>query len=97
MRVFDVKSLFEVKSRLRELSDDLKKATEHQSHSLKALNEEQSVVLFHEVNWQSHQCVYSIKDIQIQTGSKKMIQDMVKSILIEYYGPAAAQLRLLLK
>ncbi len=97
MSLFDVKTLFESKSRLRELSDDLQLAKESQNNTLSEINSLQDMIFFEELNWESQRCFYRLKNIEMAPGSKKMMQHMVKSILIEYYGPAAAQLQLLLK
>lgn len=97
MSLFDVKTLFQSKSRLRELSDDLELAKESQNNTLSEINSFQDIIFFEELSWESKKCFYRLKNIEITPGSKKMMQHMVKSILIEYYGPAAAQLQLSLK
>ena len=97
MSLFDIKALFHSKSRLRHISEELETAQGQQQHSLADLNARQSLIEFEEICWQAHKCFYRIKASGALPGTKKMVQNMVRSILMEYYGPAASQLQLLLR
>lgn len=97
MSLFDVKSLFQKKSRLRDMQEKIQAKSDAQQHSLQELNARQTLFAFEEICWDSHQCYYRLAPGTIRPGTKKMLQNMVRSILIEYYGPAASQLQLLLR
>ena len=93
MSIKDMGEIFK-RPLLKELSARLENAQKNTDPMLDKIHASQNLVRIHEINWDYKRCYIQPK---MKDHSQPWIKNMVKSLLMEYYGSRALHLQIVVQ